>query len=221
VTLVAEVAIVRAVVGGYSGRNEERRIIEIDGRLPMPDAHDVSVGVFVRGLTNLKAQLTKAEDHAVATGSGEATLLDAQLAANGGVRVPGVPGNASNDLHTYTLAAHVHWSAEGARLAIAHLLGAPFGPATTDAKSFAELHQRVDATITHLQDVARSDLEAGLDRTVAIEHRHGSVRSTGAQFLLAFAIPHFFYHVTTAYGIMRNEGVQLTMGDFLGNWTTP
>jgi hypothetical protein len=33
-------------------------------------------------------------------------------------------------------------------------------------------------------------------------------------------IPHFFYHVTTAYGIMRNQGVQLTMGDFLGSWYT-
>ena len=37
-------------------------------------------------------------------------------------------------------------------------------------------------------------------------------------FLLAFAIPHFFYHVTTAYGILRNQGERLTMGDFLGNW---
>jgi hypothetical protein len=44
--------------------------------------------------------------------------------------------------------------------------------------------------------------------------------SSGGQFLLAFAIPHFFYHLTTAYGILRNRGVQLTMGDFLGNWGT-
>ncbi len=188
----------------------------------MPDAYDLSAGLFVRGLTNLKTQLTKAEGHAAATGSGKATLLDAQLLAEGGVHGhgPRVPSSASRDLHTYTLAAHVHWSAEGAKLAIAQLLGAPVAPAADDAASFPELHDRLDATITHLRKVARSDLQAGLDRTVVIEHRHGSTRSSGGQFLLAFAIPHFFYHVTSAYGILRNQGVQLTMGDFLGDWRT-
>jgi hypothetical protein len=83
------------------------------------NAYDLSAGVFARGLTNLKAQVAKAEDHAAATGSGEAALLDAQLAAEG--RVRGVASDAPTDLHMYTLAAHVHWAAEGAKLAIAQL----------------------------------------------------------------------------------------------------
>ncbi|MCP3140973.1 DUF1993 family protein [Pyxidicoccus xibeiensis] len=182
------------------------------------NAYDLSAGVFVRGLTNLKTQLTKAEDHAAASGSGEAALLDAQLAAEG--RMRGVASHAPADLHMYTLAAQVHWAAEGARLAIAQLLGAPRVPAANDAKSFADLHQRLDATIAYLRESAPSDLEAGLDRTIVIEHHRGSMRSSGRQFLIAFAIPHFFYHVTTAYGILRNQGVRLTMGDFLGNWGT-
>ncbi len=182
------------------------------------NAYDLSAGLFVRGLTNLKMQLTKAEDHAAATGSGEAALLDAQLATDG--RVRGVASDTPADLHMYTLAAQVHWAAEGAKLAITQLLGAPSVPAANDAKSFADLHQRLDATIAYLREIAPSDLEAGLDRTIVIEHRRGSMRSSGSQFLLAFAIPHFFYHVTTAYGILRNQGVQLTMGDFLGNWGT-
>jgi hypothetical protein len=179
------------------------------------NAYDLSAGLFIRGLTNLKMQLTKAEDHAAASGSGEAALLDARLA----VDVRGV-GSAPNDLHMYTLAAQVHWAAEGAKLAIAHLLGAPQMPAANDAKSFADLHHRLDATIAYLREIAPSDLEAGLDRTIVIEHRHGSMQSSGDQFLVAFAIPHFFYHVTSAYGILRNQGVRLTMGDFLGNWGT-
>ncbi len=187
----------------------------------MPDAYDLSAGLFVRGLTNLKMQLRKAEDHA-ATGSDEAALLDAQLMTGGDVppRARGVESSAPMDLHTYTLAAHVHWAAEGASLAIAHLLGRRAAPAANDAASFVALHQRLDATIADLQKVPRVDLQAGLDRMVVIEHRHGSMRSSGGQFLLAFAIPHFYYHVTTAYGILRNQGVQLTMGDFLGNWAT-
>ena len=179
--------------------------------------HEQSAGVFVRGLTNVKALLTKAEAHVAASGSGEAELLEAQLGSEGRGR-----GIASDprDLHMYTLAAQVHWAAEGARLAIAQLLGAPRAPAANDAKSFADLHQRLDVTIAYLRGIAPSELEAALDRTIVIEHRRGSMSSSGGQFLLAFAIPHFFYHVTTAYGILRNEGVQLTMGDFLGNWGT-
>jgi hypothetical protein len=175
-------------------------------------AYDLSAGLFIRGLTNLKTQLTKAEDHAAATGSGEVALLNARLAPDGtGSDVP-------RDLHMYTLAAQVHWAAEGATLAIAHLLGAPSVPAANDATSFADLHQRLDTTIAYLREIAPSDLEAGLDRTIVIEHPRGSIRSSGNQFLLALAIPHFFYHMTAAYSIMRNQGVQLTMGDFLGNW---
>ncbi|WP_375758738.1 DUF1993 family protein [Corallococcus exercitus] len=182
------------------------------------NSYDLSAGLFIRGLTNLKAQLTKAEDHAAASGRDEAALLDARLAEEGLVR--GAAGNAPMDLHMYTLAAQVHWAAEGARLAMAQLLGAPSVPAANDARSFANLHQRLDATIAYLREIASGDLEAGLEREIVIEHRRGSMRSKGSQFLIAFAIPHFFYHVTAAYGILRNQGVQLTMGDFLGNWGT-
>ncbi|MHA7628990.1 DUF1993 family protein [Corallococcus sp. M7] len=180
------------------------------------NAYEPSAGLFVRGLTNLKTQLTKAEAHAAASGIGEAALLDARLAAEGLMR--GVASDVPADLHMYTLAAQVHWAAEGARLAMAQLLGAPREPAANDAKSFADLYQRLDATIAYLREISPSDLEAGLEREIVIEHRRGSMHSSGRQFLIAFAIPHFFYHVTTAYGILRNQGVRLTMGDFLGNW---
>ncbi len=181
-------------------------------------AYDISAGVFVRGLTNLKTQLTKAVEHAAATGTSEAALLDARLAGNGSV--DGAASYAPRDLHGYTLAAQVHWAAEGARLAIAHLLGAPAVPAANEPTSFAELQQRLDETIAYFREILPSDLDAGLARTIVIEHLLGSVSASGGQFVLAFAIPHFFYHLTTAYGILRNQGVQLTMGDFLGNWGT-
>jgi len=177
------------------------------------NVYDLSAGVFIRGLTNLKAQLTKAQAHAVASGSGEAALLDARLAHS-------VASAAPADLHTFTLAAQVHWAAEGAKLAIERLLGAPSLPAANEAESFADLHQRLDATIAYLRELAPSDLEAGLDRAIVIERPRGSLRFDGGQFLREFALPHFFYHLTTAYGILRNQGVPLTMGDFLGNWET-
>jgi hypothetical protein len=172
--------------------------------------YDLSASVFVRGLTNLKALLTKAEAHAAASGSGEAALLNARIA-------PESDGHSDYDLHMFTLAAQVHWAAESAKLTIARLLGAPPAPAAIDEKSFADLHRRLDATIAYLRELAPNDLEAGLDRTIEIENRRGSMRFSGSQFLLEFALPHFFFHVTHAYGILRNQGVQLTMGDFLGS----
>ena len=182
------------------------------GRGVSLNAHDLSAGVFVRGLTNLKAELMKAEADAAA-GTDAASLLDVRLA-----RDADVAGDARHDLHTYPLAAHVHWAAEGARVAIARLLSAPAVPAPADAKSFSDLYQRIDATIAGLRHVAALDIEAGLGRPLVIEHRRGSVSADGGRFLLAFAIPHFFYHVTAAHTILRSQGVQLTMGDFLGNW---
>ena len=178
------------------------------------NVHAQSAGLFVRGLTNVNVLLVKAEAHADASGGGEAVLLGARLAAGD------VASAAPADLHAYTLAGHAHWAAEGARLAIAHLLGAPSAPVASDEKSFADLYRRIDATIAYLREVAPDDLEAGLDREIVIERPGGSIRCGGEQFLVAYAIPHFYYHVTTAYGILRNEGVPLTMGDFLGNWGT-
>lgn len=180
------------------------------------NAYDLSAGVFVRGLANVKTQLSKAEEYAAASGTSEATLLGARIATDG--QASGVASGAPTDLHMYTLAAQVHWAAEAARLAVARLLGDTSAPATNDAQSVEDLYRRLDATIAYLRAIAPSDLEAGLDRTIVIEHPRGSVRSSGRQFLIAFAIPHFFYHVTSAYSILRNQGVQLTMGDFLGNW---
>ncbi len=179
-------------------------------------AYDASVGVFVRGLTNLKTQLAKAEIYAADSGCGEAALLNARLVAEEDAR--GQNGDARKDLHMYSLAAQVHWAAEGVKLAIGQLLGAAAAPAVNDAKSFADLQRHLDATIAYLRESAPSALEAGLNGTIVIEHPRGSVSASGSQFVLAFAIPHFYYHVTSAYGILRNEGVPLTMGDFLGDW---
>ena len=165
-------------------------------------AFDLSAGLFVRGLANLKGMLTKAEAHAAATGRGDAALIDAQLAA---------------DMNN--LGVQVHWATEGAKLAIARLLGvAAPAPSANDARSLADLKQRVDATITYLSALEPLELEAGLDRVIEMQHRGASKRYRGGEFLVEFAIPNFFFHMTTAYGILRHEGVELTKADFMGGW---
>jgi hypothetical protein len=163
------------------------------------NAFDLSIAMFVRGLTNLKTLLQKGEAHALASGTDPGALLAAQLA---------------DDM--YSLAVQVHWASEGANLAVARLLGIPSTPLVEEGKSFAELHQRIDATIAHLGAVDPQALEAGLDRSIEMRHRGGSKTFRGDQFLTEFAIPNFFFHLTTAYGILRHQGVPLQKGDFMG-----
>jgi uncharacterized protein len=165
------------------------------------NAHDASVAVFVRGLTSLKVLLTKGEAHADATGLPPSELLGADLA-------PGMHG----------LAEQVHWAAQGAQIAVDRLIGATAAPPVPagQAKSFAELHAHVDAALAYLGTVDEAALEVGLARPIEIAHRGSSTRYTGTQFLQQFAVPSFFFHLTTAYGILRHKGVPLTKGDFLG-----
>jgi hypothetical protein len=53
---------------------------------------------------------------------------------------------------------------------------------------------------------------------IEIPHRGATRRFSGGQFLVEFAIPNFYFHMTSAYGILRHKGVELTKGDFLGGW---
>ena len=160
----------------------------------MIKAFDASVGVFVRGLTNLKVLLTKGEAHASSR-----SLLDAKLA---------------DDM--YTLATQAHWASEGAKLAVHKLLGFAPTPMAREGKTFAELHARIDETIAFLEAVDPKALEAGLERTIGLPVRGEVKELRGDRFLLEFAVPGFYFHLTAAYAILRHEGVNVQKGDFLG-----
>lgn len=178
------------------------------------NTHDLSAGIFARGLINLKALLAKAREHVGAQGA-EASLLEARIA---GARDSTGAVYAPMDLHGYTLAAHVHWAAEGAKMAMGLLSGEKPVPDTRAAETFEGLHHHIDAVITFLQEASPQDIEAGLVRTIVVERPRGSTSAVGSQFLTAMAIPHFYYHMTMAYAILRNHGVPLRMADFLGDW---
>jgi uncharacterized protein len=165
----------------------------------MMKAFDASAAVFVRGLTNLKSLLMKGEAHAVAHGIAPAKMINAQLA---------------DDM--YDLSVQAHWAAEGAKLAVARLLGSSATPIADGPKSFAEIYGRIDATVASLSAVDPEALEAGLDRTIELRHRGTVMTYRGDEFITQYAVPSFFFHVATAYGILRHQGVPLQKGDFLG-----
>jgi hypothetical protein len=158
----------------------------------MLQAFDVSAAVFVRGLTNLKTVLTKGEAHG--------TKLTASLAVG-----------------MQDLAAQVHWASEGSKLALNRVLGVSQAPAAAaSATTFADLHTSIDSAIAYLEAIDRAALEASLDHTIELPWRGGTKSFRGDRFLIEFALPNFFFHLTLAYAILRNEGVPLEKVDFMG-----
>jgi hypothetical protein len=161
---------------------------------------DASVPVFVNSLTNMRNWLDKAaEDKA------EAALLAARLAP---------------DMRPFP--AQYQMASDSAKNALARLAGmeAPSMPDTE--KSFAELRDRCDRTIAYLNTFDPSSLAGSEDREVVIKFPNGmGYRFLGGQYLAGFALPNFFFHVTTAYAILRNAGVPVGKPDFLQHLGPP
>lgn len=92
----------------------------------------------------------------------------------------------------------------------------PPAAAPPHATSFADLHASIDDAIAVLEAIAPAALEAGLGRTIDLPVRGGTKSFRGDRFLIEFALPNFFFHLTLAYAILRARGVPLEKGDFMG-----
>ena len=109
-----------------------------------------------------------------------------------------------------------------AHRALARLTGTE-APAMPDTEqNFAELKDRCNRTIEYLEGFDASALAGSEDREVQIIFPNGmGYRFVGAEYLATFALPNFYFHVTTAYAILRNAGVQLGKPDFLQHLGPP
>lgn len=162
--------------------------------------YDASVPVFANALTNMKAWLDKA-----AAQKDEADLLGASLAA---------------DMRPLT--AQYQMASDTAKNAIARLCGVE-APSMPDVEaSFAELRDRCDKTIAFVRSADPAVLATSGDREVVLSFPNGmGYRFQGADYLTGFALPNFFFHVTTAYAILRAAGVSVGKPDFLQHLGPP
>lgn len=163
--------------------------------------YDISVPVFLRGLGQLSHVLDKGLAHAQASGLDPATLVNARLAPD-----------------MFTLAGQVQSASDASKLGTARLAGitAPSFPDTE--ASYAELQARVAKTIDFLGSVDRALIDGAGDREVTMKVRGNELKFTAERYLLQFALPNFFFHVTTAYGVLRHSGVALGKLDYLGRF---
>ena len=162
--------------------------------------YEASVGVFVPYLENLANLLDKAAADAEVRKFDPAVLLNMRLAPT-----------------MYNLKQQIGEANRHAVVACALLAGrAPH--AFSDAEpDIAELKARISAAIEFAQALPGAEINAAADKEVAFTFKNGSQRKfTGKSLLLTFSVPQFFFHVTTAYDILRHAGVDLAKKDFLG-----
>ncbi|WP_457321460.1 DUF1993 domain-containing protein [Stenotrophomonas sp. P5_B8] len=160
--------------------------------------HQVNICGFAQMLRALKGQLDKAEAHALALCYDPRNLLAARLAP---------------DMHT--LAKQIQFACTQAREAACRLSGQPLLslPAPVDMDQARAL---IDQTLHHLAGVDADVINAGASRDVAIELADGlAFDMKGSEYAANWATPQFYFHLITAYSILRHNGVPLGKADYV------
>jgi len=162
--------------------------------------YDASIPLLVNTLTNMSAWLDKA-----ATQKGEAGLIDARLIAD-----------------MRPLAAQYQMASDSAKNGAARLAGVEI-PAMPDTEtSFEELKARCAKTIAFLKTITPAQLDGAESREVVLKFPSGNgYRFDGLGYLTKFMLPNFYFHATTAYAILRAQGVEIGKPDFLAHMGPP
>ena len=160
--------------------------------------YQASVPVFVRGLTTMSQLLRKGEAHAKETGVDAASFVDARLAPD-----------------MLTLAGQVQRASDTSKLAMERITGTPSPKLEDDEKTLADLHARIDRTIAYIDGFTEAQLDGLETKTIELKLRDFTQTFSGSSYLFTFALPNFFFHVTTAYDILRHKGVPLSKVDYL------
>ncbi|QGZ64102.1 DUF1993 domain-containing protein [Paraburkholderia acidisoli] len=158
-----------------------------------------SVPVLVRGLTNLQAIIGKAQAHAAEKQIDPSVFAGARLFPD-----------------MLPLARQIHIATDTAKGCAARLADVE-APKFDDVEfSFDDLHTRIQKTIDYLNTFKPEQIDGSETRTITLKMRSGPVEFTGQSYLLAFVLPNFYFHITTAYDILRHNGVDLGKLDYLG-----
>ena len=161
--------------------------------------YQASVPVFLRNLNNLKAILDKAATNAEARKIDLSVFINARLAPD-----------------MLALPAQIQIATDAAKGAGARLAGVEVPSFEDNETTFPELLARIAKTIDFLKGLKAEQIDGSEERTITLKLRGNEVNFTGANFLLNFALPNFWFHYTTAYAILRHNGVDLGKMDYLG-----
>jgi hypothetical protein len=114
------------------------------------------------------------------------------------------------------LSKQVQIACDTAKLAVARLTGQTAPPFEDNETTFEQLGERIAKTLAYIASVPASAFEGSEERAVTVGTGERARQFTGQPFLLHFALPNLFFHITTTYAILRHNGVPLGKNDFLG-----
>ena len=164
--------------------------------------YGTSVPVFKQMLGGLSAVLSKAQAHAEARNIEPDALLQARLYPD-----------------MFPLLRQVRIACDFAKGVSARLAGVDVPAFEDNEVSFADLQARIDKTLAFINGIAPAQFEGSATREVVTQAgTPKEKRFVGASYLVNYGLPHFFFHVTTAYNILRHNGVEVGKKDYIGSY---
>jgi hypothetical protein len=161
--------------------------------------YQTSIPTFIRVLNNLVAILEKGSAHAEARKIDPTVLLNARLFP---------------DMFPFT--RQIQLAADTAIGGAARIAGTDIPVHENNESSFAELGARLRKTLVQLEAFKPEQLDGTEDKTVTWQTRSSTKSMQGQPYLMNHVLPNLFFHTTTAYNILRHNGVELGKMDFLG-----
>jgi hypothetical protein len=161
--------------------------------------YEAAVPPLARSLTNLSGILAKAAAHAETRGIDPAVLLQARLYPD-----------------MFPLVRQVQIATDIARRGLARLAGVESTSMEDNEASFEELISRLETTLASLNSFSPGQIDGTEAKPIELTIRSETLHFSGQSFLLLFVLPNVYFHVTTAYDILRHNGVELGKRDFLG-----
>lgn len=161
--------------------------------------YDASITPLTRALNNLSNILKKGEAYADTNKIEHSVLLNARLFPD-----------------MYSLTRQVQIATDMSKGAAARLAEIEIPKYEDNETSFAELQARIAKTLTFIETVTPEQFAGAEDREVTITIRKVDLNFTGQDYLLFWVLPNVYFHVTTAYNILRHNGTPLGKSDFLG-----
>jgi hypothetical protein len=161
--------------------------------------YQASVPQLRKMLVNLTAILTKAEEHVAARGMDGKVLVEARLFPD-----------------MFPLAKQVQIACDQVKFGLARLASVE-APKFDDTEStLAQLKERIAKTIAFMDSIQPEQVDGTEAKEIRFSIKEWNFEFVGEQYVLTWIIPNFYFHVTTAYNILRHNGVELGKTDYLG-----
>jgi hypothetical protein len=154
---------------------------------------------FTNMLTNLAGILRKAEDQAVERKFEPAVLLASRLYPD-----------------MLPLLRQIQIACDNAKGPVARLAGLEPPKHEDSEQTFADLQVRIAKTLEFIASVPAQQIDGSEDRAIVLKIGAQELHYTGTQYLFGFALPNFYFHVVTAYDILRHNGIELGKRDYIG-----